>query len=103
MDRQDAIRESARLYAREPLFQPSAGQIAASRMTAFKQALEKASGEHFADYSQLHAYSAREYRAFWKCFLESASDLEWSGSNEPVCIGNECETARFFPGIELNY
>jgi acetoacetyl-CoA synthetase len=103
MDRQDAMRESARLYTREPLFQPCAEQISTSRMTAFTQALEKATGERFADYSQLHAYSTREYRRFWKCFLESARGLEWSGSNEPVCIGNQCETARFFPNVELNY
>ena len=32
MDRQDAIRERPRLYTREPLFQPSAERIAASRM-----------------------------------------------------------------------
>ncbi|SAL77280.1 acetoacetyl-CoA synthetase [Caballeronia peredens] len=103
MDRQDAIRESARLYAREPLFQPPAGQIEASRMTAFIQAFEKATGQQFANYPELHAYSAREYRQFWKCFLELARGLEWSGSNEPVCIGDRCETARFFPNVELNY
>ncbi|SAK89309.1 acetoacetyl-CoA synthetase [Caballeronia temeraria] len=103
MDRQDAIRESARLYAREPLYLPSAEQISASRMTAFAQAFEKATGAHFADYSELHAHSVRDYRQFWKCFLESAHGLEWSGSDEPVCIGNQCETARFFPNVLLNY
>ncbi|SAL03914.1 acetoacetate--CoA ligase [Caballeronia ptereochthonis] len=103
MDRQDTIRENARLYAREPLFQPPAEQIAASHMTAFIQAFEKATGEHFVNYSELHAYTAREYRQFWKCFLESARGLEWSGSNTPVCIGDRCETARFFPDVELNY
>jgi acetoacetyl-CoA synthetase len=103
MDRQDAIRERGRLYAREPLFQPPEGEIDTSRMTAFMQAFEKATGERFADYSEFHAYSAREFRQFWKCFLDSASGLEWSGSDEPICVGNECETARFFPNIELNY
>jgi acetoacetyl-CoA synthetase len=103
MDRQDAIREGARFYAREPLFKPTSAQISTSGLTAFKQALEKATGEHFDDYSELHAFSCREYRQFWKCFLESARDLEWSGSDEPVCIGTQCETARFFPNVELNY
>ncbi|SAK67886.1 acetoacetyl-CoA synthetase [Caballeronia fortuita] len=103
MDRQDAIRESARVYTREPLYTPSPETIAASRMTAFTQAFEKVTHEHFADYPALHAYSVREYRQFWKCFLESARGLEWSGSDEPVCIGNRCETARFFPHVELNY
>ncbi|SAK68328.1 acetoacetyl-CoA synthetase [Caballeronia hypogeia] len=103
MDRPDAIRESARLYAREPLFYPPTERIANSRMTAFTLAFEKATGERFDSYADFHAYTAREYRLFWKCFLESAHGLEWSGSNEPVCIGNQCETARFFPSVELNY
>ncbi|SAL62215.1 acetoacetyl-CoA synthetase [Caballeronia arvi] len=103
MDRQDAIRERSRFYEREALFQPSAEQVLTSRMTVFTQAFEKASGERFINYSQLHAYSAREYRQFWKCFLESVPDLEWSGAIDPVCIGNQCETARFFPNVELNY
>jgi acetoacetyl-CoA synthetase len=103
MDNHNAMRESTRVYARAPLFTPSADQIAASRLTAFKRDFETMTGERFADYSQMHVYTAREYRRFWKSFLEWASDLEWSGSNEPVCIGDECETARFFPGVELNY
>ena len=103
MDRQDAILESARRYERGPLFRPSAKTISASRMTAFTEVFEKATGQHFADYSALHAYSTRHYRSFWKCFLESAHDLEWSGSNEPVCIGDDCETACFFPNVTLNY
>ncbi|WP_244817717.1 acetoacetate--CoA ligase [Caballeronia sp. Lep1P3] len=103
MDRQDAIQESARLFERAPLFQPSAEQIRASRMTAFTEAFEKATGQQFADYSALHAYSTLHYRSFWKCFLESAQGLEWSGSIEPVCVGDQCETACFFPDVELNY
>ncbi|KMZ12500.1 Acetoacetyl-CoA synthetase [Candidatus Burkholderia humilis] len=103
MDNHNAMRENTRFYARAPLLEPSAEQISASRLTAFKREFETMTGERFADYSHLHVYSVREYRRFWKCFLEWAGDLEWSGSNEPVCIGDECETARFFPNIELNY
>jgi acetoacetyl-CoA synthetase len=103
MDNQNAMRENTRLYARAPLFKPSQEHIGASRLTAFTRDFETMSGERFVDYSQLHVYSVREYRRFWKCFLEWASDLEWSGSNETVCMGDECETARFFPKVELNY
>ncbi|MDR5784232.1 acetoacetate--CoA ligase [Caballeronia sp. LZ065] len=103
MDRQDAIRERARSYAREPLFQPAFEQISASRMTAFTEGFEKIIGEHFGSYAQLHEFACREYRQFWKYFLDSAEGLEWSGSDEPVCIGTQSETARFFPNVELNY
>ena len=91
------------MESRKILYVPTPERIAGSRMTGFIQALEKATGERFADYPEFHAYSAREFRRFWKSFLDSASGLEWSGSNEPVCIGNQCETARFFPNVELNY
>ena len=91
------------MYAREPLFQNTPEQVAQSRMSCFTAALEAFTGEHFADYPELHAYSTREYRRFWQCFLKWTKGMEWSGNVEPACVGDECETARFFPNVELNY
>lgn len=102
MDRGN-IREDARAYAREPLFQHVPERIAKSRMSAFADAFQAFTGERFADYPQLHAYSVSEYRRFWQFFLQWTQAIEWSGNAEPVCIGDECETARFFPNVELNY
>ena len=102
MDRGN-IREDARAYARESLFQHVPERIAKSRMSAFTEAFQAFTGERFADYPQLHAYSISEYRRFWQFFLQWTQAIEWSGNAEPVCIGNECETARFFPNVELNY
>jgi acetoacetyl-CoA synthetase len=72
-------------------------------MSRFTAALEAFTGERFADYPALHAYSTREYRSFWQFFLQWTEGMEWSGRAEPACIGDECETARFFPNVELNY
>ncbi|MDR5807532.1 acetoacetate--CoA ligase [Caballeronia sp. LZ019] len=103
MERQNAIRESAQFYLRQSLYEPTPERISRSRMTRFIENFEKHTGEHFADYPAFHDYSAREFRQFWRSFLESAEGLEWSGMAEPVCTSDEIETARFFPNVELNY
>jgi acetoacetyl-CoA synthetase len=103
MDRQNAVRKDAHAFMRQPFFQPDTEQIAQSRMSRFTSAFEDETGARFIDYSALHAYSAREFRQFWKCFLESAEGLEWSGAVEPVCVGDDCESAAFFPNVTLNY
>ncbi|WP_284503035.1 acetoacetate--CoA ligase [Caballeronia sp. AZ10_KS36] len=103
MQRHNAMRERARVGSRPSLFQPDAERIARSSMTRFTEGFEALTGKHFADYPSLHAYSAREFRRFWQYFLQSAQGLEWSGDAEAVCIGDRCETARFFPHVQLNY
>jgi len=54
------------------------------------------------DYSNLQQFSIRDYRRFWATFLE-VSDLLTEGLAEPVCVGDDVETARFFPDLSLNY
>ncbi|MBV8358968.1 MAG: acetoacetate--CoA ligase [Deltaproteobacteria bacterium] len=55
--------------------------------------------EHGDDF---HAFSAREFRLFWQLFLDF-SGLIHEGAAEPVCEGDDCETAHFFPELRLNY
>lgn len=89
---------------RAPLYPAEPERIAASQLTAFTAALEACSGEIFLDYQALHDFSVRDYRAFWQCFVQwSRGSLELSGSTQPVCVGNDCEHARFFPQAQLNY
>ncbi|MFM0672959.1 acetoacetate--CoA ligase, partial [Paraburkholderia sediminicola] len=103
MNHERGVGASIRMYAREPIFQNLPERVAQSRMSRFSAALENSAGERFADYPELHAYSTREFRRFWQCFLQWTGGMEWSGSMEPACVGDECETARFFPNVELNY
>jgi acetoacetyl-CoA synthetase len=72
-------------------------------MTAFTAALQAHTGRVFTSYAALHNFSVREYRTFWRCFMQWSHGLDWAGSTEPVCIGDDCEHARFFPQVELNY
>ncbi|WP_246216958.1 acetoacetate--CoA ligase [Paraburkholderia panacisoli] len=77
--------------------------VAASQMTAFTAALQAHTGQVFDNYETLHEFSVRAYRTFWQFFMQWSQGLDWSGSLEPVCAGDECEHARFFPQVQLNY
>lgn len=99
----DSGRQSGETGARLPIYDCAPERIAASQMTAFTVALEAHTGRVFADYAALHDFSVREYRTFWRCFVQWARGLDWSGDAEPVCVGDDCEHARFFPHLELNY
>lgn len=85
------------------MFVPTNQYAAASQMSAFTSALESHSGLVLNDYAKLHAFSVREYRVFWRFFLNWCKDIDYSGDSEPVCVGDECERATFFPQLALNY
>lgn len=75
-----------------------------SQMAAFTARLEAETGHSFATYADLHAFSATQFRTFWDVFLQSCrGPLGLTGSADPVCVGDSCEHARFFPGVQLNY
>jgi acetoacetyl-CoA synthetase len=89
--------------ATEPVCRPSPERTAASQMSAFAVALQAHCGETPGDYPALHALSVAQYRTFWRCFVEWCEGLDYAGEPEPVCVGDECESATFFPQLELNY
>ena len=76
---------------------------ASSQMADFAAQFSAFCGQHFADYPQMHAFSAREYRSFWQFFLQWCGDVGIHGDPQPVCVGDQCEHARFFPRLQLNY
>ena len=89
---------------RTVVYTGSAESMAASQMTAFTAALEAYTGKVFASYEALHRFSVREYKTFWKCFVHWSNDaFDLSGDTEPVCVGEDCEYAKFFPQAQLNY
>jgi acetoacetyl-CoA synthetase len=88
---------------RMPIYTGAPEQVAASQMSAFTAFLQSNTGRVFADYAALHDFSVREYRLFWQCFVQWSQGLAWSGSTEPVCLGDACEHARFFPRVRLSY
>lgn len=85
-----------------PIWTPSADAIERSAMTAFTRHLENVAGQSFKSYRELHRFSIDENRMFWRTFLEW-SQITVEGDADPVRVGDDCATAAFFPGLQLNY
>lgn len=96
-------RRCAAIARRHPIYNSTPEHIAVSQMTKFTSALQAYTGQVFPDYEALHDFSVREYLTFWKCFVLCSRGLNWAGSAEPVLLGDDCEHARFFPQVQLNY
>jgi acetoacetyl-CoA synthetase len=88
--------------ASQPIFEPSAESVAGSQMTAFMKHCEAATGLTFYTAAAFHDYTVSRSDDFWKRFL-IWSDLLCEGGKDPVCTGNICETATFFPDVKLSY
>ena len=73
-----------------------------SQLSDFARFATARTGLAFATYSDLHAFSVAEFRAFWALLLEW-SDLRWDGAAGPVCTGDLVETARFFPALRVSW
>lgn len=72
------------------------------QLADFRARCEELSGRELADPVAMHAFSVEEPELFWGTLLDWTA-LPWSGSAEPVLTGRHVETARFFPGVSLNY
>ncbi len=85
-----------------PFFVPDGEVASRSRMADFQRFCEGRLGRPFSGWLDFHAWSVRDFRVFWRWLLEWAG-LDVEGEADPVCVGDECERARFFPGLRLNY
>ncbi|MGY8661363.1 acetoacetate--CoA ligase [Bradyrhizobium sp. UFLA05-109] len=84
------------------VFWPDDQTVAHSQLTAFRRWCEVRTGRSLPDHAAMDRFSVAEFRSFWRLFLEW-SDLPRDGTLDPVCVGDACETARFFPDLRLNY
>jgi len=82
--------------------EPTPAIIAGSQMTDFIRFCEADTGLRFLDHASFHHFSVDQFRRFWGLFL-GWSALIHEGSAEPVCAGDVCETASFFPNVRLGY
>ena len=87
---------------RNPIFLPDPASITRSQMTAFTRYCEAETGRVFADYASFHDFSVQEFRSFWRLFFRWCA-LRCEGEVAPVCVGDSCEGASFFPNVRLNY
>ncbi|MEM5383781.1 acetoacetate--CoA ligase [Paraburkholderia phymatum] len=99
----DAPRCTSVTTGRIPIYEQTSERPVTSQLTAFAAALQARTGKAFNNYQSLHDFSVRDFRTFWQCFVEWSQGLELSGSIEPVCVGDDCEHACFFPEAQLNY
>src|SRR6185369_3680764 len=75
-----------------------------SQLAEFTRALAASRHQRFDSYDELHAFSVGQFRTFWRFFLQWCREpLGLAGEDEPVCVGDSCETAQFFPALLLNY
>jgi acetoacetyl-CoA synthetase len=87
---------------REPIYVPDPAVIACSELTGFSRFCEERTGLYFPDQASFHDFSVKDYRTFWRLFLDW-SGLAVEGHPEPVCEGDGVEQARFFPNVRLSY
>ena len=73
-----------------------------TQLGAFASFCESVIGRRFEGAQDFHAFSVERYREFWRLFLEWAQPLH-AGEPEPVCTGDRCEAAEFFPNLRLSY
>lgn len=73
-----------------------------TRMAEFTALCTERAGRPFGRPADLHDWSVQEAPEFWRALLDW-SGLPWSGSAEKVLVGDDVESARFFPDLELNF
>ncbi|SHF61053.1 acetoacetate--CoA ligase [Geodermatophilus nigrescens] len=79
-----------------------AGSGRRPQLAAFRALLERRTGRDLSAAPELHRLSVDEPDLFWRALLDW-SGLAWEGVAEPVRTGADVRTARFFPGVCLNY
>jgi hypothetical protein len=85
-----------------PYHTPDANTVSQSQLTGFISYCERREAITFADFAAFHEFSVVHFRQFWRLFLDWSA-IRYDGEAEPVCIGNSCEKAQFFPNLRLNY
>src|SRR6476659_5804718 len=74
----------------------------ATQLAEFIAHCEESTGERFGTAAEFDRFAATRYSDFWQLFLEWAGPVR-EGEDEPVCVGDLCETATFFPQMRLSY
>ncbi|WP_086383046.1 AMP-binding protein [Caballeronia sordidicola] len=103
MDWKSPATDPASSTSQANVFNGSDEAISESQLTSFTAELSRQTGLAFSNYDSLHAFSVRDYRAFWKCFVNWLPGFEIIEGTTAICVGDECESAYFFPDLQLNY
>jgi len=93
----------SRAAMNQPLWQPSAEAIAASRMTAFMRAVESQFGVQLPDYAALYDWSIREPERFWSAVWTFCGVIAAHQGDVVIEHGDRMPGARWFPQARLNF
>ena len=86
----------------KPLWRPTAAQVRAAQMTAFREYVNQRYGLELADYAQLHQWSIDELGPFWNALWDFCGVLGDKGKRL-VEHEDHMQQCRFFPQARLNY
>jgi acetoacetyl-CoA synthetase len=84
------------------MFTPHEDRTRGSNMARFVARCEGIVGRSLADYAALQRFAMEEARMFWRLLLEHC-EIVHGGDASVVLEGDDVQTARFFPGVTLNY
>ncbi|KAA1055208.1 acetoacetate--CoA ligase [Azospirillum brasilense] len=86
----------------QPLWTPSEARVAASNLTAFRQAASARFGLRLDDYDALYDWSVAGKEDFWR-FLWEWAGLKGDLGGVALADGDKMPGARWFPEASLNY
>ncbi len=89
--------------ASEPLWQPSADQVASTNLTRFMAEAGARWQQDFTDFSDLHAWSVAEPEKFWLSVWEFGGVIAETRGERVLVDGDRLPGARFFPDARLNF
>ena len=87
----------------QPLWSPSAVQIADSRMDTFRRQVNEQFGLSLADYPRLHDWSIHQPADFWASLASFFGVRFGSAASRILDEGADMTEARWFSGATLNY
>jgi len=85
------------------LWTPSPARIAASRITGFRQRIERQHGVQFADYRAFQRWSCAQPGAFWQAVWDEAGIVASVPAAQARSGGTGIRDARWFEGARLNF
>ncbi|RBY75311.1 acetoacetate--CoA ligase [Geodermatophilus sp. TF02-6] len=81
---------------------PSTATGTVAQLADFRALCSRRTGLDLSGPADLHAFSVQQPEVFWRALLDW-SGVPWSGSADRVLLGDQVETARFFPDLRLNH
>ena len=86
-----------------PLWTPSEARMAPTHMRAFMRLVTQRTGQSFADYDALHAWSVAEPEAFWTAAWDYCGIVAETRGETVIADKDKIPGARFFPEARLNF